>query len=133
MDIRGCVLFVTSAIALLGSPGPAIAALIAVGKRVGWSGGFRYYLGLQVGLATAASISAAGLITILNISPAISHTLAILATCYLLYLAYAIGSAPVGGAAARRPRSFSPAAAAILGLTNPKGVSCFCLFYSRPQ
>ncbi len=132
MDHRAWILFVTSATVLLGSPGPAIAALLAVGKQVGWPGGFRYYLGLQVGLATAAAISAAGLISVLDTSPAISRALSIIATFYLLYVAYAIASAPVGRVAEERPKSFSPVGGAILGLTNPKAYLAFASLFAAP-
>ena len=47
--------FLLSAVALLGSPGPGIAALVAVGRADGLQGGLRFYGGMQIGLAAAAS------------------------------------------------------------------------------
>ena len=57
-----------SAIALLGSPGPGIAALLAVGRVEGW-GAWRFYAGLQLGLAMAFGATALGLLTLVEAVP----------------------------------------------------------------
>ena len=60
--------FLASATALLGSPGPGIAALLAVGRVEGW-GGLRFYTGLQLGLAIAFGATAVGLLSLLETVP----------------------------------------------------------------
>ncbi|GJG85963.1 hypothetical protein tb265_11440 [Gemmatimonadetes bacterium T265] len=75
-------LFVTTAVVLLGSPGPGIAALVAVGRARGL-GGLRFYLGLQVGLAGAFGVSAAGLAAALATAPAAATALGVAGTAYL--------------------------------------------------
>ena len=101
MDKVALGLFLTAAIGLLGSPGPAIAALIAVGRVRGFVGGLPYFLGLQFGLAMAAGITAAGLFSLLEAAPSALYAMTIAATVYLIYLAWKIASSPIGEAARR--------------------------------
>lgn len=127
-------LFTLAAIALLGSPGPGIAALVAIGRRDGFFGGLRFYWGLQAGLALAAGLSAAGLASAVTASPTLGAILSWAATAYLLYLAWQIAAAPVdapaeGGAdvSARATAGF------LLGIANPKAYIAFAsLMASNP-
>jgi threonine/homoserine/homoserine lactone efflux protein len=126
MDKVALGLFLTAAIGLLGSPGPAIAALIAVGRVRGFVGGLPYFLGLQFGLAIAAGITAAGLFSLLEAAPSALYAMTIAATVYLIYLAWKIASAPIGeGATADHGVPTSPAAGFLLGVTNPKAYLAF--------
>src|SRR5215475_6893689 len=119
-------IFLTAAVGLLGSPGPAIAALIAVGRARGFVGGLPYFLGLQLGLAIAAGITAAGLFSLLEAAPSALYAMTIAATVYLVYLAWKIASAPVGQEAkASHGVPVSPAAGFLLGVTNPKAYLAF--------
>ena len=61
--------YLIAATALLGSPGPGIAALIAVGRQKGLRGGLGFFLALQLGLALAAGISAFCLSSLLSALP----------------------------------------------------------------
>lgn len=118
--------FLTAAIGLLGSPGPAIAALIAVGRARGFVGGLPYFFGLQLGLATAAAIAAAGLFSLLSAFPAALKIMTIIGTIYLVYLAYKIALAPVGTKATESGGVHdSPAAGFVFGITNPKAYLAF--------
>ena len=126
MDTVALGIFLTAAVGLLGSPGPAIAALIAVGRARGLVGGLPYFLGLQVGLAMAAGMTAAGLFSLLAALPSALRVLTMAATVYLIYLAYKIASSPVGDAApASNGAHASPAAGFLLGVTNPKAYLAF--------
>ena len=126
MDTAALGIFLTAAVGLLGSPGPAIAALIAVGRARGLVGGLPYFLGLQLGLATAAGITAAGLFSLLAAFPSALRGMTIAATVYLIYLAYKIASSPVGETAqASNGAHASPAAGFLLGVTNPKAYLAF--------
>lgn len=128
-DFLAISTFTIAAIGLLGSPGPAIAALLAVGKAHGMRSGMRFYWGLQVGLASAAAISAAGLVAFLIAVPAARILMMVIATAYLLYLAWKIGTAPVGGKEvdieAVAPRGGFALAGAVIGITNPKAYVAF--------
>jgi threonine/homoserine/homoserine lactone efflux protein len=126
MDMVALGIFLTAAVGLLGSPGPAIAALIAVGRARGFIGGLPYFLGLQVGLAIAAGVTAAGLFSLLAAFPSALRVMTIAATVYLIYLAYKIASSPVGDTAEERSGTHaSPAAGFLLGMTNPKAYLAF--------
>jgi threonine/homoserine/homoserine lactone efflux protein len=126
MDTAALGIFLTAAVALLGSPGPAIAALVAVGRARGLVGALPYFLGLQLGLATAAGITAAGLFSLLAAFPSALRVMTIAATVYLIYLACKIASSPVGETAqAGNGAHASPAAGFLLGVTNPKAYLAF--------
>jgi threonine/homoserine/homoserine lactone efflux protein len=126
MDTAALGMFLTAAVGLLGSPGPAIAAIVAVGRARGLVGGLPYLLGLQLGLATAAGITAAGLFSLLAAFPSALRVMTIGATVYLIYLAYKIASSPVGDTAqASNGAHASPAAGFLLGVTNPKAYLAF--------
>jgi threonine/homoserine/homoserine lactone efflux protein len=132
MDTLALGAFVISATALLGSPGPGITALVAVGRTHGLVHGLRYYAGLQVGLALAAGATAVGLVWVLIAVPALLAGLMLLATAYLLYLAYRVATAPVGSALRDATVSMSPWAGLFLGLVNPKAMLAFAsLFATR--
>src|SRR5579863_2706118 len=98
IDTLAISLFALAATMLLGSPGPGIAALIAVGKDRGFAGGLRFYWGLQAGLALAAAVSAGGLFSLIQAAPAVVTALTALAAGYLCWLAYKIATAPIGSA-----------------------------------
>jgi threonine/homoserine/homoserine lactone efflux protein len=125
MDPVALGLFLVSAVALLGSPGPGIASLLAVGRTAGLARGLHYYTGLQLGLAAAAGVSAAGLFSLLQAFPALLRIMTIAATLYLVWLAYQIATAPVGMAGSDRPAASSPMAGLLLGVTNPKAYVAF--------
>ncbi len=133
MNSLTLALYLMSATALLGSPGPAIAALVVVGRAEGLASGLRYYAGLQLGLAVASAICAIGLSSLLTAIPSAIWILNILSTGYLLYLAYKIATAPVGLASGRKQMDSSVRAGVLLALTNPKAYVAFAtLFASRP-
>lgn len=76
----------------------AAFALAAVGKVHGGRKGLRFYGGLQLGLAAAAAVSAAGLVSLVTAIPALRIAMTVVAGAYLLYLAWKIATAPVGRA-----------------------------------
>jgi len=119
-------LFSLAAVVLLGSPGPGIAALVAVGKAEGFARGLRFYGGLQVGLAVAAAVSAAGLFSAIQALPYAVTAMMVAATAYLLYLAWRIATAPVGaGGPAAATVAATSAGGFLLGVTNPKAYIAF--------
>lgn len=119
--------FALAAIGLLGSPGPAIAALVAVGKVHGGRKGLRFYGGLQIGLAAAAAVSAAGLVSLVTAVPVLRIGMSVVAGAYLLYIAWKIATAPVGAPTetVEPPKGGFVLAGATLGMTNPKAYVAF--------
>jgi threonine/homoserine/homoserine lactone efflux protein len=117
-------LFMASAIALLGSPGPGIAALLAVGRVEGW-GALRFYAGLQVGLAMAFGATAIGLLSLLEAVPFAVTGMTLGSAGYLIYLAYQIATAPVGSPPPGVRARSSPMSGFLLGIANPKAYLAF--------
>ena len=130
MDNAAFGLFTLSAIALLGSPGPAIAVLVAIGRTEGFVRGLRYFTGLQLGLATAAGVSAAGLFSLIQLVPAAMQVLTIAAAIYLLWLAWKIASAPLGATDKEDSVAMSFGAGLFLGLSNPKAYIAFVSLFA---
>lgn len=133
MHIAEFWVFLLAALALLGSPGPAIAALLALGRAEGWSSGLRFYAGLQVGLALAAGISIAGLFTVISLFPGATAVMSGIATLYLIYLAFRIATSPVGQKSGSTSISSSPFAGFLLGITNPKAYLAFASLFTSFQ
>lgn len=117
-------LFMASAVALLGSPGPGIAGLLAVGRVEGW-GALRFYVGLQLGLAIAFGATAAGLLSLLMAAPFAARLMTLMSAGYLIYLAYRIATEPVGSALQRTQAQSSLMSGFALGIANPKAYIAF--------
>ena len=124
-------LFLVSAFALLGSPGPGIAALLAVGKVHGIEGSLRFFTGLQVGLAIVAGACAGGLVSVLGSLPLLTSALTWAAILYLGWLAWAIAMSPVGGGPAQTtPVATTFASGFLLGISNPKAYLAFATLFA---
>ena len=128
IDLVDAGLFLLGATVLLGSPGPGIAALVAVGRGRGFTRSLKFYAGLQLGLATAASLCAAGLFSLIRSVPHALGAMTVLAAAYLAVLAWRIATAPVGHADGAAPAEFAETAPAgfLLGVTNPKAYVAIC-------
>jgi threonine/homoserine/homoserine lactone efflux protein len=131
VSLSGIVGFVLAAVALLGSPGPGISALVAVGRSFQPAAALRFYGSMQLGLGIAAGVSALGLVTVISASPGLQMLLMAAATVYLLYLAWIVASAPVGGAAIGdlHAGSLTNRGAFFLGAANPKAYLAFASLY----
>jgi threonine/homoserine/homoserine lactone efflux protein len=126
MSLLPFLAFTFAAVALLGSPGPGITALVAVGRARGVAGGIGFYGALQGGLAIAAALSAFGLASTLQGAPAVRLILTAVATAYLLWLAWSIASAPVGDAIGDgQSGALSGRTGFMLGIANPKAYIAF--------
>jgi len=129
-DIYAAFLFVISAVGLLGSPGPAIACLLAVGRAETVLVGLRYLTGMLIGLATAAAACAAGIVSAREALPSLFTVLSIVAGIYLVYLAYKIATAPVGAVRAERRLPSTFWAGLMVGLSNPKAYVAFISLFA---
>ena len=129
--MEAALVFAVAAAALLGSPGPGIAALLAVGRARGLFGGIGYLATMQIGLAIAAGLSAAGLVGILQALPWLRHLLTIVSALYLLWLAWQVVTAPLGGeiGGAGEEARFPLWGAFTLGIANPKAYLAFASLF----
>jgi threonine/homoserine/homoserine lactone efflux protein len=109
-----------AALPLMGSPGPATLSLAAMGTAYGFERGRSYLVGIILGTTAVLLLIAAGITTVILAEPALVTALTILATVYILYLAWKIATAPVG--AQRVSSGYAPALLPgfILALANPK-------------
>lgn len=123
-------LFLLAALALFGSPGPAIAALLAVSRKEGGRRGFGFFCGLQIGLAIASGLSIAGLFTILEAIPGALLAMTVASSVYLLFLAYRIAFAPVARSDMQSSPASSPIAGVLLSLFNPKAYAGFLSLFA---
>ena len=130
MDIVAALLFLVSAVGLLGSPGPAIACLLAVGRAETVPVGLRYLTGMLFGLAIAAAVCAAGIVSARETLPSLFTVLSIAAGIYLVYLAYKIATAPVGAVRATRRLPSTFWAGLMVGISNPKAYVAFISLYA---
>lgn len=132
VNVPNLGLFVLSALALLGSPGPGIAALLAICKTEGLASGLRYFGGLLLGLSIAAATTAGGLLSAVTAVPVLAQLLSWLAALYLVWLAWKIASSPVGDATPDRRVTSTFFSGAVLGLSNPKAYPAFASLFAMP-
>lgn len=126
MNFDSAIALFVSAVVLLGSPGPAIACLLAVSRTTTKIRSIFYLISLLLGLATAAAISATGLFSIIQLVPGSLKVMNILATLYLLYIAYNVAFAPLSSHEDSKDNvSSSKIAGFLLGLSNPKAYVVF--------
>lgn len=124
-------LYVAMAVAMLGSPGPAVVALLSISRAGGFRAGFMTYLGLDITLVISAALTLAGVYAIIFTVPFIKPVLVALSLAYLLYLAWKIANAPVGtlsSADGKRPGGFW--AGVFLAVFNPKVYVSFTAVFS---
>ena len=133
MNTAEFIAFLLAAIALLGSPGPAIAALLAVGRNYGWGKGLGFFWGLQLGLASAAGITILGFFAVLQAFPWTLTTMSIIATAYLLYLAFKIATSASDETQTQSEQSPRLLAGTLLGITNPKAYVAFASLFASFQ
>ncbi|MFV3130414.1 LysE family translocator [Niveispirillum sp. KHB5.9] len=132
METGSILGFVLASVALLGSPGPAIAALVAVGRSCGAGHAVRYFLALQVGLALAAGFSVLGLVALLQAFPPLRLVMLVVSIAYLLALAWSIATArPSGGvgAAGNGEGAWRLWGGFVLGIANPKAYLAFASLF----
>lgn len=130
MDSFETGLFLLASLALFGSPGPAIVALVAVSRKEGGRRGFGFFCGLQFGLAIASGLSIVGLFTILEALPGALLAMTVGSSAYLLFLAYRIAFAPVATSNAQPSPASSPMAGMLLSLCNPKAYAAFLSLFA---
>lgn len=124
--------FLLAATALLGSPGPCIAALVVVGRTCTVRQAVGYFLAMQLGLALAAAVSAAGLMGLLTAVPPLALAMTVGSTIYLVWLAWSIASAPVSGsvgAGGEGAEAWRPMGGFLLAIANPKAYLAFASLF----
>ncbi|HEV3496706.1 MAG TPA: LysE family transporter [Actinomycetes bacterium] len=110
---------VVTALALMGSPGPATVSLAAAGSAYGVRRSLGYLAGIVLGTAVVLVAVAAGITVTLLAVPVLRSVLVALSVAYILWLAYRIATTPrPGEGPAATPPSL--AGGVLLGVANPK-------------
>lgn len=119
--MNAIALFVLTSLALVGSPGPNTLSLTALGAAFGTRRGVPFMVGLDLGMIGVIVLVSSGLSAALLALPGVAPVVTAVATAYLLYLAYRIGTAPpIGTSAEARIAAPHWYAGVALSLTNPK-------------
>ena len=124
-------LFLLTSLALVGSPGPNTLSLTAVGAAFGTRRGVPYMIGLNLGMVVVVALVGSGLWAVILSYPGITPVVTVVASAYLLYLAFRIATAPPIGATAVPGRSPGLSAGVTLSLTNPKAYVSVAAVVSR--
>lgn len=119
-----------AAFPLMGSPGPATISLAGIGTAFGFRQGFAYLLGIILGTVGVLVLIATGITALILAIPALVTALTLAATAYILYLAWKIASAPVGGAKTTTEQVPPFTSGLVLALANPKAFAAIGAVYS---
>jgi threonine/homoserine/homoserine lactone efflux protein len=109
-----------TALAIMGSPGPATMSLVAAGSVYGVRRCVPYLVGIVIGTTVVLVAVASGITAVLLAVPAVRPALIGVSSAYILWLAYHIATAPALGGLADAPDAPSPVGGALLGVANPK-------------
>lgn len=123
------VLLWLAAFPLMGSPGPATLSLAGIGVAYGFRRGLAYLTGIILGTTAVLVLIATGVTTIILTQPALTGALVVIATLYILYLAWKIATAPVGRSQMDTGNAPTLWPGAVLALANPKAFAAIGAVY----
>src|SRR5215211_5249000 len=109
-----------TALAVMGSPGPATISLTAAASAYGVRRSLGYLIGLIVGTATVLVGVATGITATLLAVPAMRSVLIAISAAYVLWLAYHIATAPPPAGRTATSAALSLIGGTLLGVANPK-------------
>jgi threonine/homoserine/homoserine lactone efflux protein len=109
-----------TALAIMGSPGPATISVVAAGSVYGVRRSLAYTMGTIVGTIIVLVAVATGITAALLAVPAIASVLTAISAAYILWLAYHVATAPPLSAQSATAAAPSLAGGALLGVANPK-------------
>lgn len=118
------------ALPLMGSPGPATLSVAAVAASYGPRQGVRYLCGIVLGTWSVLLLVALGVTGALLANPALGAAVTVLASLYILYLAYRIATAPPLPKVKGDASAPSLGSGLILALANPKAYAALGAVYS---
>ncbi|MBT6093890.1 MAG: LysE family translocator [Rhodospirillaceae bacterium] len=122
--------FILAALALTGSPGPNTLSMAGVGAAFGRRRGFRYMVGLNIGMAAVITVVGTGVSGLLFAVPGAAPVISVMAGAYFVVLAYRIATAPAltdTGAPGSEPKWYE---GTFLSLVNPKAYAAMAALFS---
>ena len=123
-------ILVLTALPLMGSPGPATLSIAAAGSAYGLQRSLGYATGVMLGTATVLLLIATGVTGIVLTVPGLMPVLSAAALAYILYLAFRIATAPVGGKTDAAGAAPVLAGGYLLAVANPKAFAAFGAVFS---
>jgi threonine/homoserine/homoserine lactone efflux protein len=111
---------VVTALAIMGSPGPATVSVTAAASAFGVRRSLGYLIGIIVGTMIVLGAVAAGITATLLAVPALRAALIAISAAYILWLAYQVATAPPLTARTAEAAPPSLAGGTLLGVANPK-------------
>jgi len=109
-----------TALAIMGSPGPATISLTAAGSAYGVRRSLGYLTGIVAGTVVVLVAVATGITATLLAIPALRAVLIAISAAYILWLAYHVATAPPLAAETAPSHAPSLAGGLLLGVANPK-------------
>ena len=109
-----------TALAIMGSPGPATISLTAAGSAYGVRRSLGYLVGIVAGTVVVLVAVATGITATLLAVPALRSVLLVLSAAYILWLAWRIATAPRVADQPATAAAPSLAGGVLLGVANPK-------------
>ena len=124
--------FAAALVLILGTPGPGVLSLAAVGSAFGVREGLIYGTGLFFGSNLVMAAAASGLAVLLEANPALRVVFVALSSGYLLWLAWRVARAggTVGFGEAREAPGFW--GAILLQVANPKAYAVGTFIFAFP-
>jgi threonine/homoserine/homoserine lactone efflux protein len=125
--------FVLTGFALTGSPGPAVLGVAAISSSLGMRAAVPVIAGLIIGMVLVMLTVATGLMGLLLAIPGAASVVGLLASAYILWLAWQIGSG--GFESSKNPTGPKPGVLTglVLAVTNPKAYAAMLALFSSFQ
>lgn len=120
MTLEQAAAFFVFALVAAITPGPSNVLLTATGLQVGLWRGLPCLFGIGAGMASMMFLAAYGFGALVLQHPQVMQAVRWLGAAFLLWLAWKIGSAPVGASSSEIPRATGFLGAALLQWVNPK-------------
>jgi threonine/homoserine/homoserine lactone efflux protein len=111
---------VVTALAIMGTPGPATISLTAAGSAYGVRRSLSYLAGIIAGTTAVLLAVATGITAALLALPAVRPVLLAAGAAYIVWLAYHIATAPPLAADGSRSDAPGLVGGTLLGIANPK-------------
>ena len=111
---------IVTALAIMGTPGPATISLTAAGSAYGVRRSLTYLVGIVAGTTVVLLAVATGITAALLAVPAVRPVLIAAGAGYIVWLAYHIATAPPLAARSEGAAAPGLAGGALLGVANPK-------------
>jgi threonine/homoserine/homoserine lactone efflux protein len=122
-----------TALAIMGTPGPATISVSAAGAAYGLRRSLAYTVGVMVGTTLVLVAVATGITVTLLAVPALRIALIVFSVAYILRLAYRVATAPPLGTESATDAAPSLVGGTVLGVANPKAWVAFAAIFASAR